>query len=494
MKVPRINLRSLRVRLCLWYVLLSMISMSALGTFSYVYLAHALASSRQVTMARREMRLFRFLETEQQINPHVQLQDQLRHFMQANPDTDILEVQSPEGAPVYPDARKAPSIAWSDKDCTNPCFRLQKLGDHQYRMLQQSVSIQGQPYRVTMAGIIDEHYDILRMVETSFFIFLPLMFFASIAGGFMLSHRALEPVDRITRAAHWISLRDLSHRLPVPFTGDELQRLAETWNDLLERLEIAVMNLRQFTGDISHDLRTSITVMLSESQLALRQERSKEEYRESIETILAECQSTATLLDDLLAASRSDVPGQKIEWVAVNLAALVVESCNHLQARAEMKIQRLEVKTESEIWIAGDASLLRRLVNILLDNAIKYTGEGGTITACVARNQQHVSLEIEDTGVGIASEEVPKIFNRFYRVDASRNRDQGGNGLGLAIAKWIAEAHHSTIVVAPNSRGGSVFSASFDLWIEETERTAMESATEPLVLGNTGVDLLTRRG
>ena len=234
------------------------------------------------------------------------------------------------------------------------------------------------------------------------------------------------------------------------------------------------MNLRQFTGDISHDLRTSITVMLSESQLALRRERSKEEYRESIETILSECQSTATLVDDLLAASRSDDPEQKIEWVAIDLAALVAESCNNLQARAEMKIQCLEVKTESAVWIAGDASLVRRLVNILLDNALKYTGEGGTITACVVRNQQHASLEIEDTGVGILPEEVPKIFNRFYRADVSRNRDQGGNGLGLAIAKWIAEAHHSTIVVTPNSRGGSVFTASFDLWVEETERTALE--------------------
>jgi two-component system, OmpR family, heavy metal sensor histidine kinase CusS len=481
MKVPRINMRSLRVRLCLWYVLLSMISMSALGTFSYVYLAHALASSRQVTMERREMRLVRFLETERQISPNIQLQDQLRHFMEANPDTDVLEVQSLEGVPIYPDARKAPSFAWSDRGCTSPCFRLQKLGDHQYRMLQQSVSIQGRRYHVTIAGIIDEHYDILRIVESSFFIFLPLMFFASIAGGFMLSHRALEPVDRITRAAHWISLRDLNHRLPVPLTGDELQRLAETWNDLLERLEVAVKSLRQFTSDISHDLRTSITVMLSESQLALRRERSKEEYRESIETILSECQSTATLLDDLLAASRSGVPEQKIEWVAIDLVALVTESCNHLQARSEMKSQRLEVKADSAVWIGGDASLLRRLVNILLDNALKYTGEGGTITACVTRNQQHVSLQIADTGVGIAPEEVPKIFNRFYRTDTSRNRDQGGNGLGLAIAKWIAEVHRSTIAVAPNIRGGSVFSASFDLWIDEAERIALEPKSESLL-------------
>jgi two-component system heavy metal sensor histidine kinase CusS len=459
MKSLRINLRSLRVRLCLWYVFLSMISMAALGSFSYVYLLHALASSRQATMERREARLVHYLDDEPL--PHADLKYELSHFMKANSDTDILEVEDMQGNAVYPGGGAEAPIAWLSGDSERPQFRIVPLRQHQYRTLQQVVRLHDYPYRLIMAGAVDEHYDILRMVETSYLIFLPLMFVVSIAGGFMLSHRALEPVDRITRSAHLISLRDLNHRLPVPQTGDELQRLAETWNDLLERLEEAVQRLSQFTSDISHDLRTAITVMLSTSQLALRRERNSTDYRESLETILSECQSTATLLDDLLAASRSDIAKQKIEWGEVDLSSLVIECCGHLQARAEMKRQQLTVSIDSPAQIRGDSSLLRRLINILLDNAMKYTEEGGSITALLIPNGDCVVLEVRDTGIGIPPTELSNIFHRFYRADVSRNRDQGGSGLGLAIAKWIAEAHHSAISVTPNVKQGSTFTISF---------------------------------
>jgi two-component system, OmpR family, heavy metal sensor histidine kinase CusS len=468
-----INFQSLRVRLCLWYVLLSMVSMAALGTFSYFYLLHALASSRQQTMERREGRLLRFVQDEQVMDSHVLLPEQLHHFMLASPDTDILELSELDGSPIFPVAPSMTSIAWSSDGCIHPCFKVLQLGQHRFRALQQVVNIRGHSYRITMAGMIDEHYDILKMVETSYLIFLPLMLVASVAGGFMLSHRALEPVDRITRSAHLISIRDLSHRLPIPHTGDELQRFAETWNEILERLEGAVKRLTQFTCDVSHDLRTAITVMLSTSQVALRLERTKEQYRTSLETILTECQSTATLLDDLLAASRSDMTEPKVERVAVDLTALVAESCDHVLARAEMKLQHLKMEFDEEAYICGDISLLRRLVNILLDNALKYTPEGGIITVSLSRVGPRVRLEVRDTGIGIPAAELPYIFDRFYRADASRNRDQGGSGLGLAIAKWISDAHHAEITVSPNVSRGSIFSLSFDVLDDSYEADSL---------------------
>ncbi len=459
----KINLRSLRVRLCLWYVLLSMISMAALGTFSYVYLVRALASSRQNTMARREARLLRYVADEPRINPNVSLAEELHHYMLASPDTDILEVSDATGRLVYSTgAASAEPIAWTGAGCTEPCFKVVEVENHKLRVLQQIVPIAAKPYRVTMAGVIDEHYDILHVVERSYLIFLPLMLLASVAGGFMLSHRALEPVDRITRAAHLISLRDLNHRLPVPQTGDELQRLAETWNDLLERLESAVKRLTQFTSDISHDLRTTVTVMLSTTQLALRRDRSKDEYRDALETIMAECQSTSVLLDDLLAAARADMVEQAIEWAPVNLASLVDETCNHLRAQAEIKLQHLLVRLDKDAWIAGDQSLLRRLIGILMDNALKYTGEGGVISASVRRAGRRVLLEVKDNGIGIPPGEAPRIFDRFYRADSSRSRETGGSGLGLAIGKWIADAHRSEITLSSTGSGGSTFVVSFE--------------------------------
>jgi heavy metal sensor kinase len=439
-----------------------MISMAALGTFSYFYLVHALASSRQETMQRREARLLRFIADEPHVNPNVSLEAELHHYMLVSPDTDILEVSDADGRPVYSAGAASPEpIAWTGTACKLPCFKVVEVQHHKLRVLEQVVLIYGKPYRITMAGVIDEHYDILHVVERSFLIFLPLMLLASVAGGFILSHRALEPVDRITRAAHLISIRDLNHRLPVPQTGDELQRLAETWNDLLERLEGAVKRLTQFTSDISHDLRTTVTVMLSTAQLALRRERTNQEYRQALETIIAECQSTSVLLDHLLAAARADMAEQKIEWAPVNLAELVYETCDHLRAQAEIKHQQLHVRVEYNAWIAGDQSLLRRLIGILMDNALKYTGEGGSISASLRRGGRRVLLEVSDTGIGIPPSEAPHIFNRFYRADASISREQGGSGLGLAIGKWIADAHHAEITLTSTGRGGSLFTVSF---------------------------------
>ncbi len=149
-----------------------------------------------------------------------------------------------------------------------------------------------------------------------------------------------------------------------------------------------------------------------------------------------------------------------------------------------MKHQQLTTQFESHAWIHGDASLIRRLINVLMDNAIKYTGEGGLIAVSVRRTERHVELEVRDTGIGIAPEELSNIFNRFYRADSSRNRDIGGNGLGLAIAKWIADAHRSEITVSSNTNGGSTFLVSFetcdqlDEWHHQPRLTARDAAFE----------------
>jgi len=455
-----INLRSLRVRLCMWYVLLTMVSMSALGVFSHLYLSRALASSRQSTMQRREDRLVRFMQEERRINSQAKMAESLRHFMLASPDTDVLQVVTADGAQIYPLPTEL-TIPWVGSGCKTPCFGIVKIGEHQLRTLQHTVKLHGREVRLQMAGQIDEHYGILRMVRNSYLIFLPLMLAASLAGGFILSHRALEPVDRITRAAHAISIRDLRHRLPVPQTGDEIQRLAETWNDVLARLEKAIGHLTQFTSDISHDLRTTVTVMMSTAQLGLRRDRTNKEYCAALRTIALECQATTVLLDDLLAAARADMAQQNIDLKPVELSAVVEEVCDHLRARTEMKHQRFETALAPETWVLGDFSMLRRLANILLDNAVKYTPEYGLISVSVFLQGESVRLEVRDSGIGIAPAEVGRVFDRFYRADTSRNRDRGGSGLGLAIAKWVVEAHGAEIAVTSDLLNGSLFSACF---------------------------------
>ncbi len=474
-----INPRSLHVRLCVWYALLSMAWMGTLGIFSYFYLSRALASSREATMQARETRLIRFVEEAQRRDPRFALPQVLHQYTLVNPDTDILEVTATDGTRIYPETHDAPLIPWVNEDCHSPRFGIETVGEHRFRTLQHIVNMNGREVRLLLAGRIDSHFYILRMMRNSYLISVPLMVLLSVAGGFVLSHHALKPVDRVTRAAHDISIRDLRHRLPVLNTGDEIQRLTETWNDVLARLQGAIEQLNQFTSDISHDLRTTVTVMLSTAQLALLRERTQQEYRAALGTIEQECEATSELLEDLLLAARSDVAEQNISWSPVNLSAVVEEACDHLRARMELKNQHLVTEPDTEAWILGDQSLLRRLVSILLDNAVKYTPEHGVITVSVCSCDHVVRLDVRDTGIGVAQDDVSRIFDRFYRADASRNRDQGGTGLGLSIAKWIAEAHRTRITLTSEPERGSLFSVGFPVCLKQNSGVPVYARTPP---------------
>lgn len=460
----KINFRSLRVRLSLLYVAFMLGSMCCLGLFSYLYLGRALASSRQETMKKREARIVDFINTWPQRDNSLTLVEKLRQLSTAVAATDAIQVYDLDGARIYsspgPDLY---DIGWPNKPCIDPCYAVVYRDGHVIRTLNHVVVLEGRRVRLSIAGETDEHFDILRTVRNSYLIFCPLLLAASVAGGFALSHRALDPVRRITAKARIIGIQDLQHRLPVPQTGDELQVLAETWNDLLGRLETAVNRLTQFTSDISHDLRTTITVMLNTAEFALRRRRPENEYRTALQTIVEECHTTSRLLEDLLAAARADMVQQKIEWNPVDLCEVARDVCEHLRASADVRHHSLKAILSRQAWTLGDHSMIRRMVTILLDNAIKYTPDGGAIVVSVHTRGDSIELAVMDTGVGIPAEAVPRVFDRFYRVDTSRNREGGGSGLGLAIARWIAEAHQSTITVVSAPGSGSTFTVCLPL-------------------------------
>ena len=334
------------------------------------------------------------------------------------------------------------------------------------RTLNHLVTLNGQKVRLSISGITNEHMETLRTIRDSYLILCPLLLIASVAGGFFLSHRALKPLHRITSEARAIGIQDLKHRLPVPRTDDELQLLAETWNELLARLEGAVDRLTQFTGDISHDLRTTITVMLTTAEFALRRNRSESCYREVLTTIAIECRTTSQLLDDLLAAARADIVRRNIDWQPVDVSEITLEVCEHLRAKAEIKQQVLRSHVCPSAWTRGDVSMLRRLLNILLDNAIKYTPELGMIDVSLERANARLELKVRDSGIGIPPDALSRIFDRFYKVDESRNREDGSSGLGLAIAKWIVEAHNGNIEVSSVVNEGSTFTVMMGEYVD----------------------------
>ena len=454
----KMNRRSLRIRLCILYIVFSSATMAVLALFSYWALNHALESSRQNTMEVREERLIRFVNDWPESASGTTLVERLHQLNLAIASTDTIQVFEMDGKPVYSTPGASYTMdPWLSKDCTKRCYGLIWSGGHPIRFLDHIATLQGHTYRISLSGKIDEHFDLLATVRNSYLLLCPLMLLISVGGGFILSGRALEPISRITVEAKKIGIQDLKRRIPVPETGDELQVLAETWNQLLARLEIAVERLTQFTSDISHDLNTTITIMMTTAGLALSRDRSPAEYRSALRSINVECEATAQMLDTLLAIARADMVDQKIEWKTINLTEMMEEVSQQFEARAVVKGQFIRMRVESGISIDGDLSLLRRMLSIFLDNAIKYTPERGFITVSLTKEGGKAKIQVSDTGIGIPAHALPKIFDRFYRVDESRSGSGESSGLGLAIAKWVVEAHHATIEVTSAPGRGSTF-------------------------------------
>jgi two-component system heavy metal sensor histidine kinase CusS len=457
----KLNRRSLRIRLSILYIVLSSATMMALGAFSYWFLDRSLASSRQHTMIAREERLIRFVDEWPQAASAVSLADRLRQLNLVIAPTDTIQVYEMDGKLIYSSPNPSYLKArWPDKDCSQRCYGLIMYDGHPIRTLDHIATLQGRQYRISLSGKIDEHFEILDTIRNSYLLLCPLMLLISIGGGFVLSGRALDPINRISAEARGIGIHDLKRRIPVPQTGDELQELAETWNQLLARLEGAVERLTQFTSDISHDLNTTITIMMTTAGLALSRDRSPEEYRSALHSINVECEATAQLLDTLLAMARADRIDHTIELKPINLTEVIEEVSQQFEARAVLKEQTISRHVESGVLIDGDLSLLRRMFSILLDNAIKYTPEKGSITVSLRKEKNHAKIQVSDKGIGIPSYALPKIFDRFYRVDESRTGSGESSGLGLAIAKWVVDAHHATIDVASTLGQGSTFTVS----------------------------------
>ena len=278
-----------------------------------------------------------------------------------------------------------------------------------------------------------------------------------------MSRRALAPVDAITSTARSIGERSLSRRLASLKTRDELERLVETFNQMMDRLETAFKRITQFTADASHELRTPTAIIRTTAELSLRRDRDKAEYREALGQILEEAKRTGILIDNLMTLARMDSGAERVAFSQVDIASVVGEASLASQPLALSKqIQLVREIPETPILVNGDGHALRRLFLILIDNAVKYTPAGGRVFIRLDTNGNDAIAQVQDTGIGISQEDLPVIFERFYRADKARSRETGA-GLGLSIARWIAEAHRAEILVESVVGQGSTFEVRIPL-------------------------------
>ena len=297
-----------------------------------------------------------------------------------------------------------------------------------------------------------------RVARMTWNIVLSGMFALSLGlfGGWWLSKRAIEPIQRMSQTAQGINANNLSDRIALAGFDTELASLGNTLNTMLDRLNQSFEQQRQFTADASHELRTPVTVLLTSSELALSKPRTAEEYRDQLQ----KCQRAATrmreLTDSLLTLARLDATDE-LEMEDVSLPALIQEAIDTIQPMADEKSIVIELQLE-QLSIPAHRSMLRQSIDNLLSNAIKYNRPGNRVFVKLTQsNPSCIRLEVEDQGIGIPALAIPKLFDRFFRVDESRSRAEGGTGLGLAIAKRIIECHHGTIRVQSELDKGSTF-------------------------------------
>ena len=432
--------------------------MSGYGALLLQFLKYELRASREITMRRREHRLLTYMASETRDGRDQKLAGSMHHFLEASPETDRLEILDDDGRRLFPATDAGLPLPAPTLACAQPCLSLIWIDTHPVRVLTHHTILGGRPVWIIMGGMIDEHFDILNSVRAAYFVLLPLVLLGSVAGGYALSRRALLPVGRLTETAKGLSMTALNGRVPVPQTGDELQSLAEAWNDLLVRLEAEVNRSNQFTMDASHDLRTAVTVILANAQLSLRRERTPAEYRETLATILQEATHTLDLLEEMLLAAPSHGRSQ-VTKRPVSLDSIVLDVLEPLRASAVIKGLEIQVVTCQPVRVLGDGALLRRMTSTLLDNAMKYTPSGGIVSLALEQVGHGAVFRVRDTGIGIAPDHHARVFDRLFRVDAARSRlTEEGNGLGLSIAKWIAEVHGFTIEVASTLGHGATFS------------------------------------
>lgn len=276
-------------------------------------------------------------------------------------------------------------------------------------------------------------------------------------GGVWLAGRALSPIDELTGLARRISAEDLGQRLDLRLPDDEVGRLARTFDEMISRLDDSFRRQRRFTADASHELRTPLTIIKGQIEVSLQSAREPNAYRQVLEAVNEEVDRLVRLTGSLLTLARADAGQIPVAFESVNLAPLVAGAVEQLTPMSSQRGVELRHAPGADVNVWADEDLLLQLLLNLLDNAIKHTPAGGMVSAGWGLNGGQAELWVRDTGVGIPTEHLPHIFDRFYRIDEARSRAEGGVGLGLAISRWIAEAHGGSISVESASGEGSTF-------------------------------------
>lgn len=449
---------SISTRLTLWFSCVLLAGLSLFGIVMRINLEQTLMAGRSRTLDRRGDRLRDLLRDLP--DSDAQRAEKFQAFADAT-GGGLMQVFRPDGKMALPSPSAAESFPWPR---FSPREGLEEVtqGTQTYLVLTRPLSVDSGNFVMRIAAPLEGNRPILQAFSVGLLWTVPALLLLSALGGYFISRKALKPVGTIIAATNRISVTNLSERLPVPRSGDELQHLSETHNAMLARLETAVNEIQRFTGDASHELRGPLAFVRTVAEVALKNPDVDAASRKAFAEIVEECGKASRLLEDMLTLARAGAGNANLAFEPVDLAELAATVCEkaRLMPSASQHSITAGASLEFNTIVWADYTTLRRLLWIVIENAVKYTPPGGRVTVNVTGGQSEVTVTIEDDGIGISRQDLPLIFERFYRADPSRSKVEG-TGLGLAIAKWIADAHSAVISVESREGAGSVFRILF---------------------------------
>jgi heavy metal sensor kinase len=458
-------IKSFRLQLTAWYLLLFTLLFAAFSIFLYEVLENALYKrldevltsevSTAAGLFRGELAEFKGDASAAALDAmsEMGIRDVVVAVFEGNKllasntplkGTELLAVVADAAAAEEPEVRTA----------------LPRYGRDGTRAVARKFAIDGRQYVLLAAESLHSVKADLGAMRHVLFLALPLIVLIAGAGGFLLATKNLAPLRWMAEQARSITDKNLHNRLEIGAANDELTMLADSFNELLSRLDGSFETMRRFVADASHELRTPLAVIRGEADVALDHDRGPAEYKESLAVIQDEARRLTRLIDDLLNLARADAGHVSLYVEEFYVNDLLAECCRSIQTKAIAKKIDLECRCPEDVAYRGDQELIRRLMLNLIENAIRYTPEGGRVQIKAEDSPGELRIQVADTGIGIPPETATHVFERFYRGDQARSRQNGGFGLGLSIVKWIAESHNGSVELSSKPGLGSTFTVS----------------------------------
>lgn len=463
------RIKSIRVRLTLWYVVILGLIILVADLYLYKSFKSSIIASIDDTLYMLAEEVEHTILMEAQPTWRKEIKNVRDEFITHRFFIQVLEVKGSKGekgihriipsgvlaGSVYPKSRKNILTALKDSpEYVNVTYK--SLSVHPIRIiLFPVIKDTGTTYIVQVGTSLRKSYQSLDKLTIILSIAAPFMLLLSSLVGYLILTRAFQPVKSVVRTVDRISTEDLSLRVDSKGRADEIGELADTFNRMIERLEQSVHRIKEFSGDVSHELKTPLTIIRGEMDVTLRRERDGKEYKEAFISVYEEVKKLETIIDNLLFLSQADLEQSRAGFEKTPLFEILINEVEKMKTLADKKNVRFVIDEMEALYIKGNNLLLERLIMNVLDNAVKYTSAGGEVKVSLRKDNDHALMEIRDSGIGIPKESLPHIFDRFYRVDKSRADRSRGSGLGLSIVRQVAALHWAEVDVSSETDKGT---------------------------------------